>query len=160
MFQNRSALPRVFSPERVELAASVEDAAAPRPTDWGARALVAPSEWRGAVRPAPGGNGSTAISRYRETANTVRFHASVVAAGSALLATSFADDGGWTARAGPADVSLGRANGPFLALLLPPGEHDVVLRYVAPGFRLGAAISLAALAACALAVVARRRAHA
>jgi len=160
VFQNRFALPRVFSPARVEAAASLRDAAAPRRTDWGSRALVVPSEWRGTVRPAPGGNGSTAISLYRETANTVRFHASVVAAGSALLATSLTDDGGWTGRAGRTEVSLGRANGPFLALVLPPGEHDVVLRYTAPGFRLGAAISLAGLVVCAFAVVAARRVHA
>lgn len=158
VFQNRSALARVFSPARIEAAASAQAASSPRRTDWGERGLVAPSEWRGRTSPAAGANGNAAVSRYTESANTVRFHASVAAAGPALLATSIVDDGGWTARggAGP-DVSIGRANGPFLALLLPPGEHDVRLQYSAPGFREGAAVSLAALVGVAVILWSRRR---
>ncbi|MEO8348082.1 MAG: YfhO family protein, partial [Acidobacteriota bacterium] len=160
VFRNRSALPRVFAPSRVEAAASRPAASLPRRGDWGERALVAPSEWRGGTRPAAGANGSAAISRYRETANTVRFHASVPPGAPALLATSIVHDGGWMARGRGTGVSLGRANGPFLALLLPPGEHDVALRYTAPGFRLGATISLVALLAFAVALAAGRRVHA
>jgi hypothetical protein len=161
VFQNRSALPRIFSPARIEAAASVQAAASPRRTDWGDRALVAPSDWRGRAWPAAGANGNAAVSRYTESANTVRFHTSVAHSGPALLATSIVDDGGWTARGeAGADVSVGRANGPFLALLLPPGEHDVVLRYTAPGFRVGATISLVALFGLAIALWTERRRHA
>ena len=160
VFQNRSALPRLFAPARVEPAASAAASSSPRRTDWGERALVLPSEWRGHTGPAAGANGRAAISRYRETANTVRFHASVAAGGPALVATSIVDDGGWTARGRGDGVALGRVNGPFLALLIPPGERDVVLRYTAPGFRLGATISLVALLAFAVALAAGRRVHA
>lgn len=161
VFQNRSALARVFSPARIEAAASAPEAASPRRTDWRERALVAPSEWRGRTSPAAGANGRAAVSRYRETANTVRFHASVAHGEPALLATSIADDGGWTARGeAGADFSVGRANGPFLALLLPPGEHDVHLRYTAPGFRAGAAVSLVALFGLVIGLGAGRRRHA
>ncbi|MDQ5856796.1 MAG: YfhO family protein, partial [Acidobacteriota bacterium] len=161
VFQNRSALPRVFSPARIEAAPSARAAASPRRADWGERALVAPSEWRGRTRPAAGPNGSAAVSRYRESANAVRFHAAVPDGRPALIATSIVDDGGWGARGeARATVSVGRANGPFLALVLPPGEHDVVLRYTAPGFRLGASVSVVALVALAVALAAGRRSHA
>lgn len=160
VFRNRSSLPRVFSPARIEAAVSATAAASPRRADWGERALVLPPEWGGRGGPAAGVNGSAAISRYRETANTVRFHASVAAGRPALVATSIVDDGGWSARGRGDDLTLGRVNGPFLALLLPPGERDVELRYTAPGFRLGATVSLVALLAFALMLAAGRRVHA
>jgi hypothetical protein len=160
VFQNRAALPRIFAPGSIEEAASARTASAPRRDDWGARAVFAPSEWRGNARPVPGANGTAAVSGYRESDNSVRFHAAVALGRPALLATSLADDGGWAARGDGSKISLGRANGPFLALVLPPGEHDVVLRYTAPGFRLGATISVAGLLAFAIAIAAGRRAHA
>lgn len=156
VFENRSVLPRVFSPARVETAASAQAAASPRRSDWGERALVLPSAWRGRTRPAAGANGRAVVSRYAESANTVRFHATVAPGSPALLATSLVDDGAWTAR-GRGDVSVGRANGPFLAVLLPPGEHDVRLRYTAPGFLEGAAVSLVALAGLVAAIRLRGR---
>lgn len=161
VFKNRSALPRLFSPAGIESAASEHSAASPLRTDWVERGLVAAAGWRGRPLPAAGANGKAVVSRYVESANTVRFHASVAAARPALLATSIVDDGGWRARGNNrAEVSVGRANGPFLALLLPPGEHDVVLRYRAPGFLAGAAISLVTLLTLAIAVPLARRRHA
>ena len=47
------------------------------------------------------------------------------AAQHALIASSVADYPGWTA--GPYRVFA--ANGPFIAFLVPPGEHDVEVRY-------------------------------
>jgi len=157
VFRNLSALPRVFSPERIESAPTAQAASSPRRTDWRERGLVAASEWRGSASPALGANGKAVVSRYGESANSVRFHASVAGGAPSVLTTSLVDDGGWTARGG---VSLGRANGPFLALSLPPGEHDVDLRYAAPGFRAGAAVSLVTLVALAILVAVRRRRHA
>lgn len=151
VFRNRSVLARVFAPARIEAAASPAAAASPRRADWAERALFAPSDWRGERRPAAGANGTAVVSGYSESANRVRFQASVAAAGGAMLVTSLVDDGGWTARTEEgAEVSLGRANGPFLALLLAPGRHVVRLRYTAPGFRVGSAVSLAALLAVGL----------
>jgi hypothetical protein len=161
VFRNRSVLDRVFAPARVEAVASSQAAAAPRRADWADRALFTLPEWRGRTRPAAGANGNAVVSRYSESANGVRFHASVAGSGPALLVTSIVDDGGWTARtAAGSDVSVGRANGPFLALLLPPGRHAVRLRYAAPGFRQGAAVSLAGFAAVALMLWLRRRSSA
>ena len=158
VFRNRSVLPRVFTPARVELAASAAEAASPRRTDWADRALFAPAEWRGGTRPRAGANGRAVVSGYSESANRIRFEASVAAPGPAILVTSLVDDGGWTARTeAGSKVSLGRANGPFLALLLEPGRHVLRLRYTAPGFRAGSAVSLAALLAVGLVLVLRRK---
>lgn len=157
VFQNRSVLPRVFAPARVEVAPSPAAAASPRRADWADRALFAATEWRGGTRPQAGANGAAVVSRYAESANRVRFHASVAAPGPAMLVTSLVDDGGWTARTGAGSKpALGRANGPFLALLLSPGRHDVRLRYTAPGFRAGSAVSLAAVLGVVLVLRFRR----
>jgi uncharacterized membrane protein YfhO len=73
--------------------------------------------------------------------------------------TSLFDDGGWTAREGEGGrrIPALRGNGPFLALLLPPGAHRVVLEYSSPGFREGALLSGVTLVAAAIALVAMRR---
>ena len=107
-------------------------------------------------------SGPAAISAYSETVNTVAFRASVAAGAPALVATSLADDGGWTAReghAGPRIATLRTpGGGPFLALSLSPGDHRVVLEYSPPGFRAGMLLSVATLVAAAVALfVAWRR---
>jgi Bacterial membrane protein YfhO len=109
---------------------------------------------------APGGE--AAITAYRETTNGVTFDADV-AGGSpgAWIVLSLVQDGGWSAKddAGRG-LPLLRANGPFLALRLPPGKTRVRLSYSPPGFRAGAWISatvLVALVALAAAAVRRRR---
>jgi hypothetical protein len=155
VFANRSVLPRVFAPARIEVATSA--AASPRRADWADRALFAPGEWRRRPLPAAGANATAVVSRYAESANRVRFHAAVAGPGPAMLVTSLVDDGGWTARTeAGSKLALGRANGPFLALLLAPGRHDVRLRYMAPGFRVGAAVSLAAVLGTVLVLRFRR----
>jgi hypothetical protein len=103
--------------------------------------------------------GPAAISEYVETADTVSFRASVPGGAAAPVVASLANDGGWTARdeAGRR-IPTRRANGPFLGLLLPPGDHRVHLRYVAPGFREGAMLSGATLVAAAgLLLLSRRK---
>ncbi len=57
---------------------------------------------------------------------------------------SLVQDGGWSARDGAGkDVPVRRANGPFLAVQLPPGEQTIALRYASPGFVMGTLISTA-----------------
>ena len=105
-----------------------------------------------------GNEGPAAISEYSETTDTAAFRASVPAGAAAPLIASLANDGGWTARdeAGRR-IPTRRANGPFLGLALPPGDHRVLLRYVAPGFREGALLSGASLLAAAVLVAISRR---
>ena len=102
--------------------------------------------------------GPAAISEYSETADTVSFRASAPGGAAAPLVASLANDGGWTARdeAGR-PIPTRRAHGPFLGLLLPPGDHRVHLRYVAPGFREGALLSGATLIAAAMLLLLSRR---
>jgi hypothetical protein len=89
-----------------------------------------------------------AVSGYRETTNTAGFRAQVAAGGDALVTTSLAQDGGWSARNGAGrPIPTGRApDGPFLTLTLPPGDQEVRLLYRPPGWREGLLISLASLA--------------
>jgi hypothetical protein len=104
-------------------------------------------------------NGRASISAYSETVDTAVFRASVDPGPPALVLTSLFDDGGWTAREGEGGrrIPALRGNGPFLALLLPPGAHRVVLEYSSPGFREGALLSGVTLVAAAIALVAMRR---
>jgi hypothetical protein len=102
--------------------------------------------------------GPARISFDSETVNTVAFRASVAAGSPALVETSLTDDGGWTAcDESGRRIATRRAEGPFLALLLPPGKHGIVLRYVSPGFREGALLSVATLVAAAIALAVSRR---
>jgi hypothetical protein len=108
----------------------------------------------------PAQKGSARITGYRETTNAASFRAEV-AAGGAVLFSSLVHDGGWTARDEKnAPLTVSRSNGPFLAVRVPRGTHDVRLQYVPPGARAGAAVSLASLAvAAALVLLGRRRAR-
>jgi hypothetical protein len=126
-FENADVWPRVFAPARLDAAGRA--------------------------------NGRAAISAYSETVDTAAFRASVAAGTPALVVTSLTDDGGWTAREGKGGRRMAtlRANGPFLALLLSPGEHRVLLEYSSPGFREGVLLSAATLLAAAIALVASRR---
>jgi uncharacterized membrane protein YfhO len=60
---------------------------------------------------------------------------------------------GWTATVDGVPTAVLRANGMLRAVALPPGAHEVVLAYEPAAWRRGAAISLAACAALALAAV-------
>jgi hypothetical protein len=63
-----------------------------------------------------------------------------------VLVISQADIPGWTARIDGRPAPIYRAYGLVQALVVPPGEHQVVLEYAPASFTLGATISVAALA--------------
>lgn len=65
-------------------------------------------------------------------------------AGILLVAMPF--DSGWTATVDGAATRLFKADYGLTALLLPPGHHQVELRYAVPGRAIGTWLSLAALA--------------
>jgi len=104
-----------------------------------------------------GGRNAAGISGIRESTNTLSFTAS--AESRAVVVATIVQDGGWSARDEHGTLPIGRANGPFLAMAVPPGTHRVVLRYRPPGLRSGTAVSIAALLVALLAegVAARSR---
>ena len=102
-------------------------------------------------------NGDAEISEYTETGRRVRFRSRCAA--DTLLVASLVHYGGWEARdeAGRR-LATTLANGPFLALTVPAGDHRISLRYTPPGWREGLLISLAtALAALVAAARASAR---
>jgi membrane protein YfhO len=97
------------------------------------------------------------ISDYRETTNTVRFRSNAPVR-EAVLVASLVQDGGWKARDESGRVlPVTRANGPFLAVTVPRGDHRVSLTYAPPGARAGAALSLVSLVAAGTATLVARR---
>ncbi len=158
-FENPSVLPRAFAPSRVRFVAPppahpwpvLDAAAAFGPTfaeiaalsDWRSTAYVL-AEGGGAAEAA---NPAVEVSDYAEATNAATFRALVPAGGpDAWVVLSLVQDGGWSARDGTGKaVASSLANGPFLALRIPPGERRIVLRYCPPGMPLGSAISLAVL---------------
>jgi hypothetical protein len=167
VYENASVLPRAFVPERVRLVAAppglrepVADAnAAFGPAfgeivanrDWRARAWVL---WN-ADGEAPGGQAE--VTDYVESTNAIGFRARV-SGGPAAVVLSVVQDGGWTAHDGEgAKVELRRANGPFLAAVLLPGDHAVRLTYRPPGFTAGLCVAFFVAVGLLLLVVRSRQ---
>ena len=148
VYENSAVLPRAFVPERVRLVAAppglrepVMDANAAFGTAFGE--IAANRDWRAKAwvlwhedGEAPGGEAE--ISDYAESTNAISFRARV-SRGPACVLLSVVQDGGWSARDGTgAKVPVFRANGPFFAVALTAGEHEVRLTYWPPGFHRGA----------------------
>jgi hypothetical protein len=163
VYENASVLPRAFVPERVRLVAAppgltepVADANAAFGSAFGE--IAANRDWRSrawilwdASGEAPGGRAE--ISEYAESTNTIAFRARV-ADGPAAVVLSVVQDGGWSGRdADGGKLDLRRANGPFFAVVLTPGDHAVRLTYRPPGFGAGAIVSLTATVGLILAAV-------
>lgn len=168
VFENARVLPRAFAPARIRAIRPpparpwpiLDAAAAFGPAfseitaleDWGATAYVLADGAGDAANP------TAAISGYAESTNAAAFDARVEGGAPAVVVLSLIQDGGWSARdaAGTA-LPTSLANGPFLALALPPGSRRVLLTYSPPWFRAGAAISLATVGLLAVAAYGARR---
>jgi hypothetical protein len=157
VFENRDVLPRVFAPDKITLVAGVEKrlewnrnafagfgvpaSAIAGKKDWREHAFVLGREAKVIV------NGQARITEYRETTNEASFRARVSGeTDGAFLVASLTQDGGWSARdESGRRIDEALANGPFLALRVPSGDHLVFLRYSPPGFRTGAGVTAACL---------------
>jgi hypothetical protein len=172
VFENTRALPRAYAPARVRLvpsAARVREPTSDATALFGEafREIAANEDWRRtgwvlASRAGEEAGAAAEIAEYREGTNEASFSAHV-AEGTAWVVLSLVQDGGWSARDGEGrPVPVLRANGPFLALTLPAGDHRIALRYRPPGFRTGAAIAGATAAVLGIGAAfarARRRAR-
>jgi hypothetical protein len=170
VYENPAVLPRAFVPARVRLVAPAPDSGKEPRVD--ANAAFGPAfaeistnpdfrttAWILSDRDGEVGGGEAVLSRYEESTNAVRLDASVPAGSDgAWVVLSIVQDGGWSARDAEGRVlAVHRANGPFLALRLPPGDTRVRLEYSPPGFRAGVAISAATVLVLAAVAVRRRR---
>ena len=151
VFENGAVLPRAFAPRRVRFARQVSARAAARNPDWSDEAVLTAEDQR-----EPAENARVRVDGYDESVNRVTMTTSSPAAG--VLVASLVQDGGWSARdeAGRR-LRTWRANGPFLAVEAPAGEHQIRLRYAPPGSAAGLAVAGAALAASAFWCLRRRR---
>jgi Bacterial membrane protein YfhO len=166
VFENRQALPRVFAPGTVSLVRSRDhargnanamtlygDALSGIATirDWRSRAWVLGGETREIA------NATADVTEYREATNRISLRAKSSGFETTLVA-SLVQDGGWSARdeTGRA-IETSLANGPFLALRVPAGDHRILLKYSPPGIALGGGISLFSLAAVGAWALLRRR---
>jgi hypothetical protein len=157
-FENAGVLPRAFVPARVRRIAAprggwpVADAASAFGEEFGR--ITATADWRATASILADGTGDSEnpparVSRYAESTNAAAFDAAVPPGPSAVVVLSLVQDGGWSARDedGPLPVFL--ANGPFLAVEVPLGEHRVRPTYAPPGWRAGVLVSLGGVAALA-----------
>ncbi len=147
VYENSAVLPRVFVPERVRLVKApaglrepVMDANAAFGAAFGE--IAGNRNWRAKAwvlwhedGEAPGGKAE--ISDYAESTNAISFRARVTA-GPACVLLSVVQDGGWSARDETgARVPVFRANGPFFAVALMPGEHTRAAHVLAAGVSRG-----------------------
>ncbi len=155
IFENPGVLPRVFAPPHVRFVKAALDE--PRAlfdarSAFGAafEELTRLENWRETAfvlsdNDSEAANPGTDIQEYSETTNGASFLARVVpGTGEAVVVASLVQDGGWSARdESGVRLHTSRANGPFLAIVLPEGQRRVILRYRPPGFHLGLGITAA-----------------
>jgi hypothetical protein len=124
--------------------------------------IVANQDWRAKAwilwhEDGEGPGGRAEISDYAESTNAISFRARVEHGPTCVL-LSVVQDGGWSARDETgAKVPLFRANGPFFAAALMPGDHTVRLTYWPPGFLAGLWIGVGTAVALAVAFIVSRR---
>lgn len=161
VFENPAALSRVFAPASIRFVASdarhapdanrvfgeaFREIAATR--DFRSIAYVASNEESGRRENPP-----VEVSAYAEGVNAASFTTrSSSSSGPAFVVASLTQDGGWSARDETgAALPVRLADGPFLAVRVPPGAHAIRLRYAPPGLAAGIGIALVSLLAAILA---------
>jgi hypothetical protein len=175
IYENARALPRVFAPlelrlvqhtGRREVFGPVNSTTSFREhlgemkalANWRSVAfLLAPRgahSWTEGPQPS-----SIEVSEYREWTNSASFSARNGSDREVVLVASLVQDGGWSvATEEGTRLATTHANGPFLAIAVPPGQHRIRMRYASPGFRTGSAVTVAtALALAAVAFWTRSR---
>lgn len=157
VLENSRVLPRVLVPNRICVVPEKKAGTHPLRNAFFAfgeasRQIARLRDWREQAyllgpEAAEHANGGAEVSHYRETVNAASFQSRVKQTRPAAFAVvSLAQDGGWSARdERKRPLPLTYANGPFLALALPPGDHVVHLTYSPPGFRTGVILSAATL---------------
>jgi len=131
IWEHPETLPLFFFPREVEPVQNAKQALerALEIGDFGRTAVVEGLEPPAAGRPQEG------TARIVDLgANRFRLR---VAGGGGVLVSSVSDDSGWRVRVGGEAATRLRANSGFLAVRVPPGEHEVVWTYSPDGWRWG-----------------------
>jgi hypothetical protein len=116
-------------------------------TNWNPRAAVyLPSEAKGAVQAR--GAGGARVLMGAAGAHKVDFEVETPARALVVVAQAYYRN--WRAYVDDQPVPLWRANYAFQALEVPAGRHRVRLAYEDHAFRVGAVVSMSALALCAV----------
>lgn len=143
IFRNDAALPRAFVVPR---ARCVNDQEARRliaasAVDFRREVLLADCAGSPAVAAAPAASASASIVAHAGPAVTI--HAATDRPSYLVVTDTWFP--GWTVRIDGAPARLWRANHAFRAVALPPGEHQVQMRYEPVSLRIGLALSGASL---------------
>jgi hypothetical protein len=157
LLENQNVLPRAFIPSRIVIGDDPLKSfgeGIKTEKDFGARSWIAvPEESPGEQ---PNGSGSLIVRNRGMGALAIRSHLD----SNAWVVVSETAWKGWRAYVDGTPTKLRIANGMFLAMFLPAGDHDVRLTYCPRSFVIGRAISaitLLLLAVSSAIVLLRRR---
>jgi hypothetical protein len=117
------------------------------------RTVYLPVEAKGRI--AANGFSETRILDSEFAAHRIRLVAEAPAPAMVVVAQSYYHN--WRAFVDGKPVPLWRANHAYQAVEIPPGRHEVVLKYRDTAFRAGAVVSALALGICAFAWFSERR---
>jgi membrane protein YfhO len=150
LFENRRALPRAFVPRRIR----AEPQVTKQIEEMGETKDFGDVAWVDRADPAGEENGS-AVLTVHEIGPDLVIDADV--GKRVLIVTSVPDWPGWRAGVAGKELALTTVNHAFVGFWLPPGRHEVRLRYLPQSFCAGAALAGAVLVAGLLLVLTRRR---
>jgi hypothetical protein len=106
--------------------------------------------------PGPVGSGDPGqVEVRRDEPGDIRVETNSTGNGYLVVADALVRDG-WVAEVDGDEADLVRGNHAFGAVAVPAGHHTVVLRYVVPGLRTGAFVSVASLVVAVLLVLVPR----
>jgi hypothetical protein len=154
IYENRLCLPRAFIVFEARTAGSRDEARQLISRgDFDPSATVVLEERVGGLQP---GDGRVEITAYKPT--KVRMTASLEGKGVLVFTDLYFP--GWKASVDGSEAPVLRANYAFRALVLKPGEHEIIFSYQGTYIRAGGAVSIASalLFACLFALSWRRRA--
>jgi hypothetical protein len=164
IYRNRDALPKAYLVHQARAAASDAEAIGIlRQADFAPRREVVLSDRSldvGSLAGAPGApaaGDSVEVTSYGAT----RVAAKVSTSSPAVLVVTDMYFPHWSATVDGAPAAIGRVNVAFRGIVVPAGEHEVVLEFRNPAFHLGVKVSaaFAGVTALLLLIGVRRREH-
>ena len=149
VFQNQTALERAFWVTSYAVEADTDRAIARvRSTAFDPRVLAIVD--REPAFDDRAGSGVARVSMFQDDADGVMIHVDAETAGLLIVSETYYS--GWRAQIDGREAPVLRANGVMRAVAMEPGSHDVAFRYEPASLRIGAGMSLGALAVAVVAL--------